>query len=150
MATASICTRTAAAGLAAIAGVHFAWGTGSAWPARDRAALADAVVGRRDGEVPSPAACFFVAGLLAIAAALLGTPPAVAARVRRAGVRTVVAVLALRGGVGLAGRTDLLSPGSSSARFRSLDRRFYSPLCLALAALALPGATTRPGRRGTL
>jgi hypothetical protein len=39
---------------------------------------------------------------------------------------------------GLAGRTDLLSPGSDSERFRDLDRRFYSPLCLALAAAAVP------------
>ncbi|MFF3128447.1 hypothetical protein ACFVRD_40665 [Streptomyces sp. NPDC057908] len=32
------------------------------------------------------------------------------------------------------GRTDLLSPGSVSARFRRLDRLVYSPLCVALAA----------------
>jgi hypothetical protein len=38
----------------------------------------------------------------------------------------------------MAGRTDLLAPGSSSERFRSLDRRVYSPICLTLAALSLP------------
>jgi Protein of unknown function (DUF3995) len=135
VAPASFCTRTAAAGLTAIAGVHVIWATGSSWPARDRAALADAVVGRRDGEVPSPAACFAVAGLLVTAAGVVG---ARGTRLRRLGARAVVAVLALRGGAGLAGRTDILSPGSSSPRFRELDRRFYAPLCLTLAALSLP------------
>ena len=51
--------------------------------------------------------------------------------------------LAVRGLLGLAGRTDIVSPGSSSSRFRELDRRLYSPLCLALAALALPAARSR-------
>ncbi|MER5847790.1 hypothetical protein ABT126_12205 [Streptomyces sp. NPDC002012] len=32
------------------------------------------------------------------------------------------------------GRTDLLSPGSVSARFRRLDRLAHSPLCVELAA----------------
>jgi hypothetical protein len=45
-------------------------------------------------------------------------------------------VLAVRGTLGLAGMTHVLSPGSTSARFRTLDRRVYSPLCLALAGLA--------------
>jgi hypothetical protein len=31
--------------------------------------------------------------------------------------------------------------GSCSQRFRELDRRVYSPLCLALAPLSLPAAT---------
>jgi hypothetical protein len=52
----------------------------------------------------------------------------------------VAAVLSGRGLLGLAGRTDVVSPGSSSARFRRLDRRVYSPLCLALAALTLPAS----------
>ena len=34
---------------------------------------------------------------------------------------------------GLAGRTDLLVPGSESERFRRLDRRVFGPACLALA-----------------
>jgi hypothetical protein len=41
------------------------------------------------------------------------------------------------------GRTDLLSPGATSARFRAKDRRLYSPLCLALAALSVPAARGR-------
>jgi hypothetical protein len=44
----------AAAGLFAAAALHAAWGAGFAWPFRDRAALADAVVGTVD--VPGPVA----------------------------------------------------------------------------------------------
>jgi hypothetical protein len=57
---------------------------------------------------------------------------------RRLGTGTVVAVLAGRGALGLAGRTRLVSPTSTSARFARLDRRVYSPLCLALAGLSAP------------
>ena len=53
-----------------------------------------------------------------------------------------MAVLCLRGSLGLGGRTDILSPGSASQRFRRLDRTIYSPLCLGLAALALPAVRT--------
>ena len=60
-----------------------------------------------------------------------------AAVCQRLGVTGVAAVLADRAGLGFAGRTDLASPGSVSTRFRRLDRRVYSPLCLALAAGAL-------------
>jgi hypothetical protein len=137
---ARLSTRAAAAGLAGIAGVHVAWAAGSSWPLADRAALADAVIGRRGGQVPSPAACLLVAGLLATAAALVGGEGSRGSPPRRIGAGAVVGILAARAGCGLAGRTDILSPGSCSPRFRELDRRIYSPLCLALATLALPAA----------
>jgi hypothetical protein len=79
-----------------------------------------------------------VAGALTIASALIGGHPSVDPRLRRAGARATVAILGVRGSLGLLGRTDILSPGSVSPHFRRLDRRIYSPLCLALAALALP------------
>lgn len=63
---------------------------------------------RIDRDPASPWACFAVAGLLGVAAGLV------------------------------AGRTELIAPGSSSEGFRSMDRRVYSPLCLTLAALSLP------------
>ena len=53
-------------------------------------------------------------------------------------------MLADRGALGLAGRTDVLSPGSVSDNFRRLDRRVYSPLCLTLAALSLPAVIRDP------
>jgi hypothetical protein len=54
-------------------------------------------------------------------------------------------VLAVRGGLGLAGRTDVMAPGSVSARFRRLDRAVYSPLCLLLAGLISWPGTGRTG-----
>ena len=147
MSPASISTNLGAAGLGAIAGVHLMWAAGSPWPLEHREALADAVIGRAAGRVPSPAACLTVAGLLGVAASLVAGRPRWEERVRRVGVIGVVATLATRAGLGLAGRTDLLSPGSDSPRFRELDRRLYSPLCLVLAVLAFPAAA-RPRRAG--
>lgn len=118
--------------LAGIAAVHVAWGVGSSFPFSTRAELADAVIGTE--EVPPPAACFAVAGLLFVAAGVVAGRPRSQPRLRRMACVGASSVLALRGGVGLSGHTDALSPGSNSQRFLELDRRVYSPLCLALAA----------------
>jgi len=75
-----------------------------------------------------------VAAALFAASALVADAPVAPLRVRLIGRRVVGCVLAVRGIAGLLGRTDVLSPGSSSPRFRRLDRRYFSPLCLALAA----------------
>jgi hypothetical protein len=123
----------ASGGLLAAAALHTVWGAGRSWPFRDRAALADAVVGT--AEVPSAAACFAVSGALTAAGALVAGWPAGHPGLRRAGVGAVAAVLAGRGALGLAGQTRLVSPGSVSDRFTGLDRRVYSPICLTLAAL---------------
>ena len=125
---------TASGALLGLAGLHAAWGAGSSWPFRDRRALADAVAGTT--EVPGPAACFAVGGALAAAGALVAGWPAGRPLLRGTGVAGVVGVLAARGTLGLAGRTQLVSPASSSARFTRLDRLVYSPLCLSLAALS--------------
>jgi hypothetical protein len=126
------------AALGALALVHVAWGSGSSWPFADRAALADAVIGRDD--VPGPAACLGVASALGLAASLVSHRPRRWVRLHRTAVTGVVTVLAGRGLLGLAGRTDFVSPGSTSRRFRHLDRRCYAPLCLALAAVCAAGA----------
>lgn len=140
-------TRAAAAGMLGIGALHAVWATGSPWPLPDKEQLTDAVSGRDAAEAPSPAACLAVTGLLSTAAALVTGRPKRIPALSRIGSAGVVAVLASRGALGLAGRTDVVSPGSSSARFRRLDRRIYSPLCLALAALALPAAAPSRGRR---
>ncbi len=127
--------RASSAGLLAIAGLHGVWATGSSWPVSDGDGLAQAAGG---GRSHSAAECLAVAGLLTAASSFVAGRPRRAPWLRRTGAGTVVAVLATRGAFGLAGRTDALVPGSSSARFRRLDRRYYSPLCLALAAGALP------------
>jgi hypothetical protein len=120
------------AALGGLATVHLAWSTGSAFPFGSRAELADAVVG--SPEVPPPAACVVVAVALVGAAALVGGALPLPRRTRRVGLTVLVGVVGGRGVLGLAGRTDLVSPGSRSPRFRRLDRRVYAPLCLALAA----------------
>lgn len=117
-------TLSAAAGLGAVGALHAIWATGSAWPLRDKRQLTDSVSGRPGDDPPSPAACLGVAGLLAAAAGLVGGRPRRSPRVSRIGSAGVVATLTAR--------------GSESQRFRRLDRRIYSPLCLTLAALALP------------
>jgi len=123
----------ATAGLGGLAGLHLAWAAGSAWPFAGRAELADAVVGT--AEVPGPAACLAVSAALGTAAALAAGWPARYPALCRAGTAGAATVLAARGCLGLAGRTDLIAPGSVSDRFRRLDRAVYGPLCVALAAL---------------
>ncbi len=132
--------RSAAGALLGLAGLHIAWAFGRSWPAEDRAALADRMAGRAGGSVPPRAACLVVAMLLASSSAFVAGAPRRDARLRRIGAMCVAGVLGLRGSCGLMGRTDLLSPGSTSPAFRRLDRRYYSPLCVALAAAAMSSA----------
>jgi len=129
--------------LIAIGGLHVAWGLGSAFPFASRAELADAVIGTSD--VPPPAACGAVAGALFVAAGLAADVPIGPRSLRRLGRATVASVLAARGVVGLLGLTDAVSPGSTSERFRSLDRRFFAPLCLLLAEGTATAVTHRRG-----
>ncbi|GGT58960.1 DUF3995 domain-containing protein [Streptomyces atratus] len=124
--------RISVTALTALSGVHIAWGLGSPWPLRDRQTFSDVVTGRPDP--PGPMACFAVAGALGTAALLVAGRPRRSPALSRIGTAGVAAVLGVRGVAGLSGRTDLLSPGSVSARFRRLDRLAYSPLCVALAA----------------
>ena len=103
------------------------------------------------GSVPGPAPCFTVGTALAAAGALTAGWPAGRPVLRRLGACGAVGVLAARGVLGLAGRTRLVSPASVSANFVRLDRRLYSPLCLALAGLsalsALPDRSSGAGGR---
>jgi hypothetical protein len=125
-------SRCTAIVLAAVAGLHLLWARGSSFPFSNRDDLAQSVVGSNN--VPSAAACVAVSGALLSAAVLVAGTPPLPPMLRRLGVVGVTTTLATRGALGLAGRTDLVSPGSLSARFRRLDRRVFSPLCLALAA----------------
>lgn len=121
--------------LASLAGLHAAWGLGSSFPFRERLQLADAVVGTTD--VPPRSACFAVACLLALASATVLKIVPLPRAIRRVALASLAGVFILRASAGLIGKTDLLSPGSNSERFKRLDRQFYSPLCLVLALGAL-------------
>src|ERR1700690_2994532 len=129
------------AALAGIGGLHVAWGCGSSIPFGTHAELADAVVG--SPEVPSAMACHAVAFALLVASGLVADAPMGPRRFRRSGRHVVAAVLAVRGIPGVFGLTDLVSPGSTSRRFRSLDRRLYAPLCITLAVGALTATPKR-------
>jgi len=131
----SIPARLTAGTLLGIASLHVAWGRGSSFPFASTAELTDAVVG--NDVVPSPAACYGVAGLLTVAATATAGLPSRESRLRRLTVAGVAATLAIRATAGFAGRTDALVPGSTSTRFRRNDRRAFAPLCAALAAGAV-------------
>jgi Protein of unknown function (DUF3995) len=121
--------------------LHVVWGRGATFPYRTRERLNDSLVGR--DATPSPAACYAVAGALVAAAAIVGRAVNGGGRVVHVGSGLVAAVLSVRAAFGLAGRTDVLVPGSESDRFRELDRRVLSPLCLSLGAGAACAALSR-------
>jgi Protein of unknown function (DUF3995) len=119
--------------LAGLSALHLAWAAGSAWPARSRSELSAVMAGR--SEVPSPVACVVVATGLAGAAGLVGGVGGdrPVARLARA---ALAAGFLVRGVAGLSGNTRLLVPWTPAPRFVRLDRRYYGPLCLAIAASA--------------
>jgi hypothetical protein len=129
---------TTATVLGGIGALHVGWGLGSSFPFRDRAALADTVVG--SDAVPGRRASLAVAGLLGLAAGLVADVLPVPPTFRRVGVVGVATVLATRAAFGFAGRTERLVAGSNSARFVTADRLVYAPLCAALAAGAVVSA----------
>ncbi|ANZ39821.1 hypothetical protein BBK82_31035 [Lentzea guizhouensis] len=122
---------TTAAVLLLVGVLHVVW-MFSPWPLRTREEFARRVVDVPVDKLPTPGMTFAVAVLLGVAgylvvaqAALVAIPgprwlPAV-------GTGAVAAVLLLRGagGLVLSFRRD--------TEFARLDRRYYSPLCLALA-----------------
>ncbi|MEU8919683.1 DUF3995 domain-containing protein [Kitasatospora sp. NPDC048545] len=128
-------TGVVVSGALAVTGVlHAVWAV-TPWPLRTPEEFVDTVVGAGEGPPPA-AACLAVAGLLGTAAYLVGAeagvlPGAGSRRVRRAGVRTVAGVLLARG---IGGPALFGSVIERSERFRRLDRRYYSPLCVALGA----------------
>lgn len=133
----------AAAALAALGALHVAWAAGSPWPCQDRDALAAAAAGRPRSSMPGPAPSLAVAGLLASAAALCAAGRCrPASRAARAGRTVVTGVLLARGSAGLV--SPSLAGTAPAPPFPALNRAAYSPLCLALAALAAPPAPRPP------
>jgi len=143
----SVAVVALATAAACVAGavLHVRWARGSTFPFRSRAELNEAVIGRDAS--PSPAACVAVAAALTGAAVVVGRSGTGGGPVPRTGAALVAAVLTTRAVFGLAGRTDLLVPGSVGVRFRRLDRRLFAPLCAVLGAGAATAALA--GRRGT-
>lgn len=119
-----------ATALLVVAAVHGYWALGGHWPARERALLAETVVGPGQ-PMPGAAATWSVAVLLVAAAAIvLGTGLGTGIWLFRAGALVVGAVLLVRGVAGL----YLSGVANRESTFARLDLRIYSPLCLLLAA----------------
>jgi hypothetical protein len=131
-----------AAVLAGIGGLHVAWGLGSTFPLDDRAELADAVAGTT--QFPGRTKSFAVAGLLGAAAMVVAGPTFVPRRVAVLGRVGTAGVLGARGALGLANRTGQAVGWTTSSRFNRLDRRYYGPLCIALAVGSLAARWPMP------
>lgn len=119
--------------LMALAILHAAWGFGSTWPEADSQALARRVAGFKGvKQMPRPAACFFVAAVLAFAALIsltaVGVLPTSYPRwLVLTALSAVAAVFTLRGLIAYAPQWRDRTPEEP---FASLDRRLYGPLCL--------------------
>jgi hypothetical protein len=118
-----------------IAVLHAAWGLGSHWPADSAERLAKSAVGTRGvTRMPGAAACLTVAALLAgvaswplFAAGILAEAwPHWLTQLAGAGIAAVFL------GRGIAGYTNTWRRRFPERPFASYDRRYYSPLCLAL------------------
>jgi hypothetical protein len=120
-----------------IAVLHASWGLGGHWPAASAERLAKAAVGTPSvSRMPGPVACLIVAALLAgvaswplLAAGLL--PEAWPRWLTALAGAGVAAAFVARG---VAGYMRAWRRRFPEQPFATYDRRYYSPLCLALGA----------------
>lgn len=120
----------------ALAMVHVYWALGGLWPGRNNRDLATRVIGNE--RMPSTLACLTVslgltaaAAVIAIGGRLVQAPaPALPTLV---GAWAVCAAFTVRGLAGLF--AERIDPRVLGTPFARLNRQFYSPFCLALAAL---------------
>ncbi len=130
-----------AGSLVAISGLHVYWCLGGVFPAKKREDLGPTVVGGPRGmKMPSAPITVLVAGLFLGA----GIVPLVASGVvpfAAPAALVKVATLGMAGvflARGLYGYVDRkLRPETVGTPFEMLNRRVYSPLCLALAVLTV-------------
>jgi hypothetical protein len=114
--------------LLVLAAIHMLWGFGYWFPYREEERLVAAVVGTRDvTRMPGPIPCGLVSGSLVMLLIVLWgrEHPAQDWIVFGAAV-----VLTVRGAVTYLGFWRYMTPQEP---FASYDRRYYAPLCLALA-----------------
>lgn len=135
--------------LVALAGLHVYWALGGLWPGRTEADLLARVVGLERGAMPGFGACMAVALALATAAYIvavrqgaprIGLPEAL----WTLGYWSVGAVFLLRGIAAYMPRVFSYAIGTP---FYDLNRYYYAPLCLAIAAaMAISyGRVSHPG-----
>jgi hypothetical protein len=122
--------------LTATAAVHVAWGFGVRWPRKTEAELVTTVIGHKRDTMPLPLHCYLAAGAIftlgeiaLMLAGLVQTPsPRWLILFAGAGAALVFA------GRGVAGYVPAWRARHPREPFASLDRHYYSPLCLMLAA----------------
>jgi len=117
--------------LLAVAIAHFLWSIGSRWPIRDPELLARTVVGK-PGVTRVPKFASFIVSLLVLAAGVLAL--SLADHTAGGWWLTLIGVLLAavflgRGAIGYTGRWRATF---SAEPFATLDRKNYSPLCIAL------------------
>lgn len=123
--------------LAVIAGLHAYWGRGGLWPALSEDELITTVIGNaRAKRMPSPGLCLLVALAIAVTAIwplllACASGTTVLRPLLQFGGFAIMAVFLLRGVAGFLPAWRRLHPREP---FASYDRRYYSPLCLLIAA----------------
>jgi len=123
--------------VSAIAVLHASWGLGNHWPAANAERLAKAAVGTPSvNRMPSPAQCFAVAAILTGVASwpLFAVGLLVEAWPRWLTLFAGAGIAAVFLGRGVAGFTSAWRSRFPEEPFATYDRRYYSPLCLALGA----------------
>lgn len=131
--------------LLALAALHLYWGVGGLWPGQDQNSLRLMVVGNPGpmpppvGPLPGWASASLIAALLATAAAIVFARHTSLMQgglrwIIAAGYVTLILVFALRG---LAAYVSPAFEYARGAAFYDLNRLYFAPLCLLIAALLL-------------
>ncbi len=118
--------------LLAIAAAHMIWALGGSYPARTPELLARTVLGTK-GRDRVPRLASAVISLLILAAGIVAlslADPAPGAVMIGLGI----ALALVFAGRGLIGYTKAWQARTPVEPFRTMDRKFYSPLCLAIGA----------------
>jgi len=120
----------------ALGALHFYWGLGGRWPGHDEDSLRLLVSGVKSGPMYGFWACAMVAGALAAAAGVVVARHSAImssgfAWIVIAGYVVLILVFALRG---LAPYVTPIFEYARGAPFFELNRLYYAPLCLLIAA----------------
>jgi hypothetical protein len=122
--------------LTTIAAIHVAWGVGVRWPRKTEAELVSTVVGHAHDKMPLPNQCYiaalaiYVPGTIALMlGGLIQTSLSPSIILLAGAVATLVFA-----GRGIAGYVPAWRARFPREPFATYDRRYYSPLCLILAA----------------
>ena len=130
--------------LMVIALVHLYWAMGGYWPAKDEDGLARTVVGNSAGPKDQPytmparwltlliAILIFIAAFFPLMWAGFFVPYPLHPVIVMLGMWALASIFILRGVAGMLPFFDQFSPAEP---FRSLNRKYYSPLCLLIGAL---------------